>query len=182
MVVELEIPVQATDRFSNRAVIFEIHLLPLDRTPQPLDKGIIERPTAPIPTNLNACLFQPAGVGATGELAALIGVENLGLAHLQRRVEGLQTEPSIERIGQLPAEHIATVPIEDCHQIEKALLHPHVGNIGAPDVIFLSDRATTQQVRIASLAWGRNAGVGLGIGASSPMSRNRRRTRLGLTL
>jgi hypothetical protein len=62
------------------AVLGQCHLLLLDRAPQPLDKDVVQRPAAPIPADLDVGLFEAAGVGGTGELHALIGVEDDRLA------------------------------------------------------------------------------------------------------
>jgi hypothetical protein len=59
-------------------VVVQIDFLLLNRTPEALDEDIIERPSTPIPVDLNARPLQPMGVDGAGELGALVGVEDAG--------------------------------------------------------------------------------------------------------
>jgi len=48
-----------------------------ERAPRPLDKDIVHDPAAAIHGDADAGILERAGEGGTGELAALVGVENL---------------------------------------------------------------------------------------------------------
>jgi len=80
--------------------------------------------------------LQGAGEFVAGELAALIGVEDLGSAiPSERLLERLDTELGAERVGQSPRQHRAAHPVHDDHQIEIPLGHRDVGDVRAPNLI-----------------------------------------------
>ncbi len=122
VVVEAEVAVETAQRVSDRLVVVEINLLPFDRAPEAFDEDVVQRPPAPIPTDLDACLLQPSGVGGAGKLDTLIGVEDARLTIAQRALQRFQAEAGIERVREFPRQHIATVPVKDGHQVEKAVL------------------------------------------------------------
>ena len=55
--------------------------------------------------------------GLTGELTALIGVEDLRLALAQGFLQGFNTEVHLQGVGQPPGQHIPAVPVHDCHRL-----------------------------------------------------------------
>src|SRR5207244_5898274 len=59
------------------AVALEIDVLMLERAPQPLDEDVVHPAAAPIHRDLDASLSERASEGRAGELAALVGVEDL---------------------------------------------------------------------------------------------------------
>lgn len=148
VIIELEIAREAAYSISGRLVIAQIDLLPFDRTPQAFDKHVIERSSTPIPTDLDSRLLQTAGVGGTGELGALIGIDDVRLALTQSVVQCFQTEVRVERVRKRLGQDVATVPVEHGYQVEEAVLQTNVGNIGAPHVVDLGNAATTQQIGI----------------------------------
>src|SRR5947209_13127929 len=62
------------------AVALEIDVFVLERPPQPLDEHVVDPAAAPVHRDLYAGLSERASEGGAGELAALIGVEDLRLA------------------------------------------------------------------------------------------------------
>lgn len=58
----------------------------------------------------------------------------------------------MQGIRQLPTQHVATVPIPDRHQVEKATAHLHERNVREPDKIGLLDREILQKIRLAQSA------------------------------
>ena len=110
----------------------------------------------------DAVLLEPPGEGPAGELAALIGVEDLRRARGQGLIQGLQAERRLQGVGQLPAEHVAAEPVDHCHQVHEALAQCAVGHIGAPDLVDAGDRQATQQIRIDGVLGMGLAGSGLG--------------------
>jgi len=80
VVVEPEIAVEAVRGVSDRLVVVQLHLLPVDRAPQALENDGVEGPPTPLPTALDARLFQPPGSGGARELNALISIEDARLA------------------------------------------------------------------------------------------------------
>src|SRR5437899_9612336 len=67
------------------AIALEIDILMLQRAPQPLDEDIVHPAAATIHRDLDASLSERASEGRAGELAALVGVEDLRLAETRQR-------------------------------------------------------------------------------------------------
>ena len=68
IVVEAEVAVEAVVGIRDRLIVVQVHLLPFDRAPEPLDEDVIEGASPSIPTDLDTRLFQPPGIGGAGEL------------------------------------------------------------------------------------------------------------------
>ena len=84
--------------------------------------------------------LQPVGPIKGGELAALVGIHDLGRAELMDRlVQRLEAEVGLQRVGDAPGQNLAREPVHDGHQIEKAAALRDVGNVGAPDLIWPVD-------------------------------------------
>ena len=98
-----------------------------------------------------------------GELRALIGLPDFGLAEAERGVERGQTEASFQSVGEFPTEDETAEPIHDGDQVQKAAAHRDVSNIGTPDVVGALDRDAAQQVRIHFVTRRRAAQVRFGI-------------------
>jgi hypothetical protein len=93
--------------------------------------------------------LQGAGEFVAGELAALIGIEDLGSAiPSERLLERLDTELGAERVGQSPRHHRVAHPVHDDHQIEKPLGHRDLGDVRAPNLIDPVDGDPTEEVWI----------------------------------
>src|SRR5438477_12824901 len=93
VVVKIDPLSDAGFRLAAIAVAFEIDILVLERAPQPLDEHIVHPPAAAVHRDLDTGLGKPAGEGHAGELAALVGIEDLRLAMaLKRLFEGRQAE------------------------------------------------------------------------------------------
>ncbi len=76
----------------------QVHLLVFDRPPQALDEDVVSPGTFPIHADLDLVLEQQAGEGDAGELGALIGVENLGLAIVGKNLlDRLETKLRFQR-------------------------------------------------------------------------------------
>ena len=78
----------------------EIDVLVLDGAPEPLDEDVVEGAPTTIHADTNMGGFQLVGEGVRGELHALVGIEDVRLSHLQGEAQGVQTEPTVERVGQ----------------------------------------------------------------------------------
>ena len=70
-----------------------------------------------------------------GELHALVGVEDFGLAMLEGLLEGIETEQAVQGVGELPGQDEAAVPVHDRHKIHETVRHGDIGDVGAPDLI-----------------------------------------------
>jgi hypothetical protein len=104
--------------------------------------------------------LQRAGKVVAGELAALVGIEDLGPAVPQERFfEGLDAEFRAERVRQPPRQHGAAHPVHDDHQVEEAPGHWDVGDVGAPHLIDPLEHDPAEQVGIDLVGRRRLAGV-----------------------
>ena len=84
-----------------------------------------------------------------GELAALVGVEDLGLAEARERlVERLEAERHVHAVRQPPCQHRPARPVDDRDQVQKPALHRQVGDVGRPDLVGPVDHQVAQQVGI----------------------------------
>jgi hypothetical protein len=61
-------------------IALEINILVLEAVPQPLDEDVVHPAAAAVHGDLDAGPFERTGEGDAGELAALVGVEDLWLA------------------------------------------------------------------------------------------------------
>jgi len=93
-------------------------------------------------------LLQESGKGLTGELAALVGVEDIRSAFSKCFFQRLDAKVGIQGVGQPPGEHIPAVPVDDGHQVEKSTCHGDVGYISRPNLIRPGYLHPTEQVRV----------------------------------
>src|SRR6185295_14071387 len=89
-IVEVQIPTDRGPGLADRVASPEIHLLVLDRSPEPFDEDVVPPRASAIHADGDPGLEQHAGEGVAGELVAgelvagelraLVGVEDLGPA------------------------------------------------------------------------------------------------------
>src|SRR5205823_7405677 len=79
-VIKVEIPADRMSRLADRFVGSQIDLLVFDAAPQPLDEHVVSPCTLAVHADGDAVAGEQAGEGRTGELRALISVEDVGLA------------------------------------------------------------------------------------------------------
>ena len=93
-------------------------------------------------------LDQRAGEGRTGELAALVGVEDLRLpsAPAPPRARRGRTK-YVHRVRQPPRQNRAARPVDDRDEIEKAAADRDIGDVGRPHLVRPVDRQIAQQIR-----------------------------------
>src|SRR5512132_2611270 len=114
-------------------VALEIDVLVLQRAPQPFDEDVVDPAAAAVHRNPDPGRHQCAGEGGTGELAALVGVEDLGPAPAGERLfQCVDTKRSVHRVGEPPGEYRARKPVDDGDQIKKAATDRDVGDVGGP--------------------------------------------------
>ena len=119
VVVENKVIGQAGDEGWHASIFLQVNVLVLDSAPQSLDKNVIQSPTSAIHTNPNVGGIQDTGKGQGRELSPLIGVKNLRLTPLQGLLQGLNTEMTLQGIGQLPGQNIAAKPVYNRDQVHK---------------------------------------------------------------
>lgn len=65
--------------------------------------------------------------------------------------------------GYRPGEHVAAEPVHDRHQVDKAAVHPDVGDIGRPYLVWPVDCESSEQIRIDLVFFIALTQLGLGI-------------------
>ena len=81
------------------------------------------------------------------KLAARVGVQDLRLAETrQRLLQRRYAERHIHGIGQPPSQHRPRRPVDDRHQIEKALPNRDVGDVCRPHLVRPVDGHVAQQI------------------------------------
>ena len=99
--------------------LMQIDGLVFERTPQPLDKDVVQAPAPAVHRDLDAGGLQVPGEGAARELAALVGVEDLRRAMAgQRVVEGFDAEARVEGVRQPPGQHMPACPVHDRYEVQ----------------------------------------------------------------
>ena len=84
-----------------------------------------------------------------GELAALIGVEDLRRSiPVDRFFHRLQAERDVHRDRHAPGEHPARAPVDHGREIHEATRHRDVGNVHGPDLVGPIDGQMAQQIRV----------------------------------
>src|SRR6516162_477689 len=147
LIVEIEPGANTGFGLGHTRIGVEVDLLVFEASPQSLDEDVVHAPALAVHADHDPVVLQGAGEVVAGELAALVGIEDVGPAVArERRLERLDTKIGAKRVRQPPRQHRAANPGHDDHQIEKALGHRNVGDIGAPDLIDPLDRQPAEQV------------------------------------
>jgi len=147
-VVEREIPLQAFSCLGNRVVSLQVDLLVFHAFPQPFDEHVVDPAAFAIHADPDTVALEQSDELRAGELAALIGIEDLGLAvPLQGVLDRLEVEIRGQSVGQPPGQHAPGSPIEYRSQVNEAFAHRDVGDDHGPDVVGFSNLQTAQQVR-----------------------------------
>src|SRR3954447_19276589 len=113
----------------------EVYTFVFQAAPQPLDEHIIHPAPPPVHGNTHTRLPQNAGKPWRGELAALVGVEDLRVAEpLQSLLQRLDAEVRVHRVRDLPGQHLARGPVHHRNQIQKAPPHWYIRDVSTPDL------------------------------------------------
>src|SRR4051794_33520913 len=108
----------------------QVYTFVFQAAPQPLDEHIIHPSPPSVHRNARTCRPQNASKLWRGELAALVGVEDLGFAKpRQSLLQRLNAEVSVHRVRDPPGQHLARGPVHHRNQIQKAVLHQYVREI-----------------------------------------------------
>src|SRR3954463_6897913 len=117
--------------------------------PQALDKDVVVAAPVSIHADRDPVIPQHRGERVAGELRALIGIEDAGLAEPgERLAQRLDTDPCRQRVRQPPRQHPAGCPVDDRNQVQKPLLHRYVRYVSGPHLVWLVDRLAAQKVRV----------------------------------
>src|ERR1700751_3479677 len=101
--------------------------------PQALDEDVVVAAPASVHADLDPAIPRHLGELVAGELRALIGIEDVGLAEPgEGLAQRLDTEPRRQRVRQPPGQHPSGRPVDDRDQVQKPLLHGYVGYVSCP--------------------------------------------------
>src|SRR5688572_3597583 len=106
-VVERKVVAQAIPGFARVGIFGEVNLLVLDRAPQTLSENVVAASAAAIHADLHTGTKQQVGILRAGEVAALVAVPNRRHGLLEGTLGAVEHEADLERVGQLPGQHIA---------------------------------------------------------------------------
>src|SRR5438552_17989519 len=150
LVVEAEPSADAGLGFGHRRVGIEVDFLVFEAAPQPLDEDIVHAPALAVHADGDPMSLEGGGEIVAGELAALVGIEDLRPAVARERfLERFDTKIGAEGVRESPRQHRAAHPVHDDYQVEEALGHRDVGgNVRAPHLIDPLDREPAEEVRI----------------------------------
>ena len=151
-------------RSPSRLVGVQIDLLVFDTFPESFHKHVVAPAPFAVHADLNAVVSEQPRELVTGELAPLVGVEDLRAAILRDRLSHrIKAEVRGQRIGEPPGQHPATRPVQNGKKIHEAPAHRNVGDIGRPDLIGACDRHVAQEIGIDPVSWMPLRGAGLAI-------------------
>jgi len=169
LIVEHQIALQALMRSADGVIRVQIDLLIFDALPESLDEHVISPAAFSVHADLNAVVGQEPRELLAGELAPLVGVEDLGAAILHDRLpHRVEAEVRRQRIGEPPGEHSATRPVQDGEEIHEASPHGNVGDIRRPDVVRATDVQTAQEIGVDPMGRMPLRGAGLAIHGRAP--------------
>ena len=133
-------------RLAPVGIALQVDVLVLERAPQPFDEHVVHPAAAAVHRDAQSGGDQHPGERSAGELAALVGVEDLRSAEpRQRLLQRRDAELAVHGVGQPPRQHRPARPVPDCDEAEEAAADGDVGDVGAPDLVRPLDGQTTQQ-------------------------------------
>ncbi|CDH44835.1 hypothetical protein BN874_1920002 [Candidatus Contendobacter odensis Run_B_J11] len=151
----------------------QVDALVFQGTPETLDEHVVAPPAAPVHGDANATGLQCVREFEAGERTPLIAVEDFRNAGTgQSLFQSRQAKVGLQGVGQRPAQDLATVPVHDRHQVQKALAHRDVGDVRAPDLIGLGHGQITQEIRIDLVLRARIARAWLAVNGPQPHQRH----------
>src|SRR5260221_1171903 len=117
-IIEVEVTAERVPRLANAFVGPQIYLLVFDAAPQPLDEHVVPPGPFAVHADGDAVAGERAGEGRAGELRALVGIEDFGLAVTSEGVlQGLDAEGSLHRDRQPPRHNPPGRPVQHDAQI-----------------------------------------------------------------
>src|SRR3954447_3700669 len=129
-IVKVEIPTNRASRLTNGFVGSQIDFLVFDAFPQPLDEHVVSPGSFAIHADGDAVVGEDAGEGRTGELRALVGVEDVGPAVTRESIlQRLDAECGLYRDRRPPRLHPAGRPIEHDSEVNETALHGDICDV-----------------------------------------------------
>src|SRR3954463_609176 len=93
LIVKPEVTFDAGSGFRHRRVVFQVHLLVFERTPQALDENVARAAPPPVHADRDRGRYQFSGKPVAGELRPLIAVENIRPPPPQSTLQRLGRNP-----------------------------------------------------------------------------------------
>jgi hypothetical protein len=137
-------------------VALEVDVLVFEAAPKPLDEDVVEPTAAPIHRDADASFGEPAGEGGARELAALVRIEDAGIAEAgERFLERGDAKRYVHGVRQPPREHGSACPVHHRDEVEESSADRHVGDVRRPHLVRLVDDEVAQQIREDLVPWRR---------------------------
>ena len=107
--------------FSDVVPFRQVGFIIFESAEPPLDHDVVGPAAFAIHALADSVLTKEVPVFAAGELASLIGVEDIRFCHPERFPAGADARSGIQRIVKLPSDDAAADPVDDGCQIQKVL-------------------------------------------------------------
>src|SRR5207248_9210794 len=122
LVVEIEPSANTGLGFGHRRVGIEVDFLVFEAAPQPLDEDIVHAPAIAVHADGDPMSLEGGGEIVAGELAALVGIEDLRPAVARERfLERFDTQIGAEGVRVTPRQHLDAHPVHADYQVDEAL-------------------------------------------------------------
>ncbi len=114
LVAERQVALHALVRSADRLIGVKIDLLVCDALPESFNKHVVPPTSFPVHADLHAVVCQEPRELQAGELAPLIGSEDLGwVLAAHGALNRIEPEIGRQRVGQPPRQHSTTRPVEE---------------------------------------------------------------------
>src|SRR5258708_12519540 len=151
-IIEVEVTAERVPRLANAFVGPQIYLLVFDAAPQPLDEHVVPPCSFAIHADRDAVAGERAGEGRAGELRALVGIADFGLAVTSEGVlQCLDAEARLHRDRQPPRQNPAGCPAENDSEIPEAARHRDGGDVHCPDMLWARNLLPAHHITLTLL-------------------------------
>ena len=143
-------------RASSTVLGFHVYLFVFQAAPQPFHKHIVHPTALAVHADPDTCCLESAGEGLTGELGALIRIEDLRRTiAADGSLQRLHTEVRIHCVRYPPGQHLAAVPVHDGRHIHKTPGHRYIANVNGPHLVNMVDLQAPKKVTIdlVTISW-----------------------------
>ena len=145
-VIHVDVVADGLASLPDVAVLREIGFLILECPEPPLNLDVVGPAALAIHALADVVFLEESLVLLAGELASLVGVENLRLCYTESLPYGGNDHPGVQGIVHLPANNAAAVPVDDGCQINETVLQGDVGDVDGPCLVRLLNIHMLQQV------------------------------------
>ena len=148
-VVELDMARNRAPRFAHRVVGSEVYLLVLQRLPEALDEHVVAPCPLAVHADGNAMALELLRELQARELAALVGIHDLGLAVAGHGLlQRLHAEVCGQRVRESECQNPAARPVHDGAEVHEAPAHRDIGDVQRPDLVGPLARHVSEQIGV----------------------------------